>query len=156
MPISPGRKRLWVLTNGHWHVGWYDVLPPMSAEFVEKIKEVKRSMAQRPPTRRPLQEIQLAEHPNESNIDITNGVKIEDSICASAESESDSEFVEPTPLEVSLGFDGDAGAWQSFQVQSILQTVTDFVSERYCQGTVCLGYNGSQDERGHYSQLTNR
>src|SRR5271154_591598 len=157
MPWTPAHKRLWVLENGRWHVGWYNVLPPMSGEFLRQLKEEKRRMAQRPPTRRPLQEIQLTENPNDSNVDITNGVKIEDPIRASVESDRD--FVEPPPpLEVLLGFNGDADAWQSFKVQSLLQTVTNFVSERCCQDTVCLGCNGSQDRPDLWSQLpvTNR
>jgi hypothetical protein len=122
MTISHDGKRLWVFTKDQgWHESQYifkEITPEYRQRVIEpwqKRLEAQRRAAQTPSTRRPLQEIQLTENPNESNVDVTNGVKIEDPVCTSPE--SDCEFMEPPPHpEVALGFEGDADAWQSFKV----------------------------------------
>jgi hypothetical protein len=96
--------------------------------WIGRLRERKRhniplAPSTRTGTRRPLQEISLTDNANLLNVDITNGVKIEDPRCNSLELDSD-EFISPRPEpEVALGFNGDRDAWQSFQVQSLLPLI---------------------------------
>ena len=103
----------------------------ISQVWIGRLRERKRHNVPLAPstrtgrcTRRPLQEISLTENANLLNVDIINGVKIEDPRCNSRELDSDDEFASPRPEpEVALGFNGDRDAWQDFQVQSLLPLI---------------------------------